>query len=197
MEKYIDFFLKNPSLILSGLTALYVFLTFLILFHMRKEREDLRRPYIQISTYLRERAVECLLIKNVGQIAAEDVIFLLDKDFFQYGKPDRNIKEFPMFSRGIKSIPPNNEYHIDLAQYQLFFSEDRDENMIPTSFTITCTYSYKTYLFRKKKIKEETNIDIGATRNTTLPPSDLPMELKELSKKLSELISLLKRSQRP
>jgi len=200
MDKYIGIFLQNPLLTLSGLTALYVFLTFLILIHMRKEREDLRRPYIQINSYARERSLECLLIKNVGQTAAEDVRFLLDKDFFQYGKPERNIREFPLFTSGIKSIPPNNEYHIGLAQYQLFFSEDRDENIIPTSFSITCTYSYKTYLFKKKKIKEKTTIDVEATRKTLLPSRDLPLELKELnkelSKKLSELISLLKRSQR-
>jgi len=193
MEKYLNFILQYPTLILSGLTAVYVFLTFMILNQMRNEREELRRPYIQIRSYLRERAVECLQIKNVGQTAAEDVKFILDKDFFQHGDRKRNIKELPIFKNGIKSVPPKMEYYIDLAQYQLFFSKNRDENIIPTSFTITCIYSYKYYFFSKKKVKEKTTIDIESTEYTTLPPGDVPYWLGIISEKLSELIKLLKK----
>lgn len=193
MEKYFNLIIQNPTLTLSGLTAIYVFLTFMILNQMRKELDEFRRPYIQIRSYMRDRAMECLLIKNVGHTVADDVKFILDKDFFQHGDRNRNIKELPIFTDGIKSVPPQMEYYIDLALYQHFFSEDRDENIIPTSFTITCTYSYKNYFFRKKRVKEKTTIDIESTEKTTLPPGDVPYELNKISEELSKLIALLNR----
>ena len=192
MKEILCYFKQNAAFVLSILTAVYVLLTFFILIQMRKEQIASRRPYLNVRTYLRDRAVECLLIKNVGNSPAYNVKFDLDKNFYQYGKADRNIKEFPFFTDVIKSIPPKTEYHFDLAQYQLFHEKDRDDTIIPTSFTITAEYSYRSIFFRKK-VKEKTTLDMEPTYMTKIVPSDIPSELKILNDKIDELIKFLKK----
>ena len=192
MQEILYYFKQNSSFVLSILTAVYVLLTFFILIQMRKEHIASRRAYLNVRTYLRDRAVDCLLIKNIGNTPAYNVKFDLDKDFYQHGKTDRNIREFPVFTNVIESIAPRTEYHIDLAQYQLFFEEERDDNLVPTSFTITANYSYRSIFFRKK-VKERTTIDMMPTYMTKIVPSDIPSELKILNDKLDELIKVLKK----
>lgn len=191
MQEILCYFKQNSSFVLSILTAVYVLLTFSILIQMRKEQLASQRPYLNVRSYLRERTVECLLIKNVGNSPAYNVKFDLDKDFYQHGEDDRNIKEFPIFTNVIKSITPRTEYHIDLAQYQLFHERNRDDNIIPISFTITAKYSYRSIFFFKK-VKEKTTIDMKPTYMTKVVPSDIPSELKILNDKLDELIKVLK-----
>lgn len=192
MQEILCYFKQNSSFVLAILTAVYVILTFFILIQMRKEQIESRRPYLNVRTYLRDRAVECLLIKNVGNSPAYKVKFDLDKNFYQHGKADRNIKEFPFFTDVIKSISPRTEYHFDLAQYQLFHEKDRNDNIIPTSFTITAKYSFRSIFFRKK-VKEKTTIDMKPTYMTKIVPSDILSELKILNDKIGELVNLLKK----
>lgn len=190
MQEILYYFKQNSSFVLSILTAVYVLLTFFILIQMRKVQIASRRPYLNVRTYLRERGIECLLIKNVGNTPAYNVKFDLDKDFHQYGRADDNIRDFPIFTNVIKSIPPKFEYHIDLAQYMLFHQKDRDEAIIPLSFTITAKYSYRSIFFRKK-VREKTMIDMKPTFRTQIVPYDIPSELKILNDNLVKLIKLL------
>lgn len=192
MQEILYYFKQNSSFVLSILTAVYVLLTFFILIQMRKVQIESRRPYLNVRTYLRERAIECLLIKNEGNAPAYNVKFDLDKDFYRYGKTDYNIRDFPFFTDVIKSIPPRQEYHFDLAPYQLFHKADRDESIIPLSFTIKAKYSYRSIFFRKRVI-EKTMIDMKPTFRTMVSiPHDIPSELKILNDKIVELIKVLK-----
>ena len=58
INQILEFLKENPSIIIAFLTFIYVFLTFLILRQMRKEREELRRPYILIRDYLHLDLIE-------------------------------------------------------------------------------------------------------------------------------------------
>lgn len=192
MQEILCYFKQNSSFVLSILTAVYVFLTFFILNQMRKDQIASRRPYLNVRSYLRDRAVECLLIKNVGNSPAYNVKFDIDRDFYQHGKKDRNIREFPIFTNVIKSIAPRTEYHIDLAQYQLFHEKNRNEILIPISFTITAKFSYRSIFFLKT-VEEKTTIDMKPTYMTKVVPADIPSELKILNDKLEKLIEILKK----
>lgn len=192
MQEILCYFKQNSSFVLSILTAVYALLTLFILIQMRKDQIASRRPYFNIRCYLRDRAVECLLIENVGNSPAYNVKFDLDRDFYQHGKEDRNIKEFPIFTNVIKSIAPRTSYHIDLAQYQLFHEKNRNDSIIPISFTITAKFSYRSMFFLKT-VEEKTTIDMKPTYMTKIVPSDIPSELKILNDKLDELIKILKK----
>jgi len=159
---------------------------------MRKDQIASRRPYLNVRSYLRDRAVECLLIKNVGNSPAYNVKFDIDRDFYQHGKTDRNIREFPIFTNVIKSIAPRTEYHIDLAQYRLFHERNRNEILIPISFTITAKFSYRSIFFLKT-VEEKTIIDMKPTYMTKVVPADIPSELKILNDNLDKLIKILKK----
>jgi len=192
MQEILCYFKQNSSFVLSILTAVYVFLTFFILNQMRKDQIASRRPYLNVRSYLRDRAVECLLIKNVGNSPAYNVKFDIDRDFYQHGKTDRNIREFPIFTNVIKSIAPRTEYHIDLAQYRLFHERNRNEILIPISFTITAKFSYRSIFFLKT-VEEKTIIDMKPTYMTKVVPADIPSELKILNDNLDKLIKILKK----
>lgn len=192
MENILSFLNKYSQLLLILITTIYVFLTYKILKNIKKEREDRMRPYIHIREYLKFSFIECLLIKNVGKTAAKNVSFQLDKDIYQYGDTQRNIKDLSLFKEGVKFFPPEAEYHINLAQYQLFFKEDRDrnENVLPLIFKITSTYSYDIYGFKKntKTVKEETIIDIKSTYKTNIPSNEIANEIKELRSEISKFM---------
>jgi len=171
-------------------TTVYVILTLFILIQMRKERIAYSRPYINVRTYTRDRAIECLLIKNVGKTAAINVKLDLNRDLFQYGDVTRNIRTYPIFRREIRSIPPSTEYHVDLAQYQLFHENTRDDNIVPVSFEITARYSFRS-IFRLRTVMEKTDIDMVPTYLTQVPPGDVPSELKMLNDNLKKIIEKL------
>ncbi len=157
----------------------------------QEESEAQRRPYIQIRTYNRLGAIACLLIKNVGKTSAINVRFEIDHDIFQYGKQERNIKDFPLFREGAKSIPPETEYHIDIAQYQLFFADDQDKTdmpKLPSIFKITCSYS-----FFGKNVKEETVIDIKSARNTLAVSGEIAYRLNEIKGEITKIGNVLKK----
>jgi len=208
MQNVINFLHEYSGLLLAFVTFVLVIITGLYAYWtrriaqsneklikaMQEEHEAQRRPYIQIRTYDRLEAIVCLLIKNVGKTAARNVKFEIDQDIFQYGKPERNIKEFPLFKDGAEAIPPETEYHIDLAQYQLFFTEEQDERKItklPLLFKITCTYS-----FFDKNVKEETVIDIKSTRKTAVATNEIAYRLKEMKEELAKIRTEMKNLKR-
>lgn len=205
MENVISFLNEYSGLVLAFATLVLVFVTGFYAYWtsriarsndklikaMQEEHEAQRRPYIQIRTYDRLEAVVCLLIKNVGRTAARNVKFEIDQDIFQYGKPERNIKEFPLFKDGAEAIPPETEYHIDLAQYQLFFTDEQDKAKmpkLPSIFKITCIYS-----FFDKTVKEETVIDIKSTRHTAVVTNEIAYRLKEIKKEITMIIKEMKK----
>ncbi len=204
MQNVVNFLCEYSGLLLALVTFVLVIITGLYAYWtrriaqsneklikaMQEEHEAQRRPYIQIRTYDRLEAIVCLLIKNVGKTAARNVKFEIDQDIFQYGKPERNIKEFPLFKDGAEAIPPETEYHIDLAQYQLFFADEQDKEempKLPSIFKITCIYS-----FFDKSVKEETVIDIKSTRKTVLATNIVAYRLKEIKEEVAKIIKEIK-----
>jgi hypothetical protein len=158
---------------------------------MKKEREELRRPYIQIREYVYMNALERILIKNVGKTAAKSVRFELDRDIFQFGDLQRNIKALSIFENGVEYFPPEMEYHINIAEYQRFFEETRNEYSPPLEFKIICTYFYDSFslLKKRKMVREETIIDITSTFKTNFAPNPIAEEIQELRKTIEKLIT--------
>lgn len=189
MKNFIFELNKYSPLILALITLIYVLLTYQMLKINKKtinaikeQNESHFRPYIQIRTYVRNHAIY-LLIKNIGKSIANNVKFVIDQDIFQHGKPERNIREFPLFKEGVETIPPDQEYHIVLAIYTLFF-KDENNKKLPVKFQITCSYS-----FFNKTVKEKHIIDIKSYQKTADITDEIVEQLKELNKNIKDINS--------
>lgn len=179
---YLD---KYSNMLLAIITGAYALLTYLVLRNTKNEHESIMRPYILIRNITREGMIEGLLIKNVGKTAAWAVKFNLDKDIFQYKKPERNIKEYDLFKNGTSCIPPEAEYYIDLSPYQDFFEKDKTIYSPPSKIEIRCEYWYKSISFRKKRknVSELTIIDFQSSLNTTVLRNEIAEAIRNLGKK--------------
>jgi len=171
--------------ILVLITGFYAWVTFKmlkanesVLFEMQTQREDLIRPYVDISiSMFPDNPVFYLKIINSGKMAAKNLKLTLDRDFFKIGekKESNNLRNYNIFNNSIDSFSPNSEILFMLAQGFKVFAENADETVLPKSFKITASYQYS-----NKNVTEETNIDLTPYLGSLQPYDSLVTKLKEI-----------------
>lgn len=136
------------SLILVIVTGIYVALTWRIagankgmLDNIREQYRDSLRPVIFPSLQVREQVVLVLVFANTGRSPAYRVCIGLDRDFFQFAEPQRNIRDFYIFNHEIPVLAPGTEFPIDLAQGFNLDVERDGQNLTPTTFNVTVAYA--------------------------------------------------------
>jgi hypothetical protein len=121
--------------ILAFITAIYAWLTYKILQVMRKQSEDLTRPYITIQPYIIPNKHNIYLkIHNTGKTAAENLKLVSSKNI---GFLEKNIAGFP----------PGME----LVFHVCSLGDTKDFDHV----SITATYESN-----NKKLTEETIVDL-------------------------------------
>jgi hypothetical protein len=136
------------SLVLVLVTGVYVLLTWRIanankgmLDNIREQYRDSLRPVIFPSLQVRDQIVLRLVISNSGRSPAYRVRVGLDRDFFQFADPHRNIRGFNIFNKEIPVFAPGTEFPIDLAQGFNLDKDHEGQNITPSTFNVTVSYA--------------------------------------------------------
>ena len=176
------------SLILVIVTGVYVLLTWRIanankgmLDNIREQYRDSLRPVVFPSLQVRDQVVLALAITNSGKSPAYRVRVQIDRDFFQFAEPTRNIRDFPLFNQEIPVFAPGAEIPIDLAQGFNLNKEHEDRNITPSKFNVTVTYAS-----RDQEFEETVPIDIGPYFETHHPKS-IGEWLGEIEKQIKKI----------
>lgn len=181
---------RYSNIILAILTGIYVYVTYKILNankaliqRMVLESEEQKRAYINIRASDRAKAIVFLIIKNIGKTAAKNIKFKLDKDIKRFGNRE-NLKDIPLFKEGVTFFPPESEYQIDVAQFWLFFPDEKNNNreVLPSEFKITCTYETLGKIYT-----EETIIDIKSTYKMNYMMDEGVVKLEDIANKLNSI----------
>src|SRR5690242_11750012 len=89
------------SVVLTGVTAYYAFLTWRLVQENRELREEHSRPQVAITTSLHEAHINIvhLVIENIGHGPAYEVRFETNRDFKM--SRQRSLREVGIFKSGI------------------------------------------------------------------------------------------------
>ncbi|EDU5377879.1 hypothetical protein CYN45_004927 [Salmonella enterica subsp. enterica serovar Inverness] len=175
--------------ILVFITGIYAYLTYQMskisersVQIMNEQTEAMSRPYIVIQPIVRPHS-PCLYLKiyNSGKTPALNVRLELDKDFYQFDEPNRNLKNTSSFTSTFDSFAPSQELFFALGQGWIIFGESK--NSLPQKFTITATYSYM-----DKEIVEKNNIDLSPFMQSEGERNPIVEELERIRKTQEKLI---------
>lgn len=171
--------------ILVIITGFYAWVTFKmlkanenVLIEMKKQRDDLFRPYIDISIAMfPDNPIFYLKVVNSGKTAAKQLKLSLDKDFYKVGeqKEGNNIREYNIFKNTIDSLSPNTVILLMLAQGFVVFGENSSESITPKTFTVTATYEVNNNV-----VTEKTEIDLHPFLGCILPHDPIVSKLKDI-----------------
>ena len=140
---------------------------------MNEQTEAMSRPYIIIQPMVRPHSQFLYLkIYNSGKTPALNVKLELDKDFYQFDEPTKNLKETSVFTSTIDSLAHNQELFFALGLGWVIFRESK--NPLPQQFTITATYSYM-----NKEVVEKNNIDLSPFIQSEGEKNPIVEELKK------------------
>ncbi|MGX4181778.1 hypothetical protein [Escherichia coli] len=181
--------------ILVIITGIYAFLTYKMsrisertAQIMNEQTEAMSRPYIIIQPMVRPHSQFLYLkIYNSGKTPALNVELELDKDFYQFDEPTKNLKETSIFTSTIDSLAPNQELFFALGQGWVIFGESK--NPLPQQFTITATYSYM-----NKEVVEKNNIDLSPFMQSEGEKNPIVEELERIRKIQEKLIKVSNKS---
>jgi hypothetical protein len=151
---------------------------------MQAQSEANSRPYIGVSPFVfRGGHMIYLRIENDGRTAASNLVLAVDKDFFTWSNPKKNLRSFRVFSHPIQSFPPGSRIVIALGTYgQVFCDGPGHEHGMPREFSITATYTFGSTTYT-----ETTAIDLNQFFNTEPDPDPNVEQLKKIVEALQQL----------
>jgi hypothetical protein len=175
------------NLLLAGISAVYVALTYKILREsrfsvslMRQQIENTTRPYIVVDVFnFVGSPLLKLRIRNLGTSVANNLQLTLDKSFERIDK--RDMKDLAAFNAPIPAFAPRSELVFDLGLAQDIFGNVARK---PTDFTIIASYD-----FGDKNVTEATRIDLHMFHGAAANPEPLVQKLDAIGKALVKLSS--------
>ncbi len=174
--------------ILVVVTGVYAYLTYKMsnmsersVQMMKEQTEAMSRPYLIVQPIVRPHTPFLYLkIYNSGKTPALNVKLELDKDFYQFDEPDKNLKKASAFSSIFDSFAPNQELFFALGQGWLIFGESN--NSLPEQFVVTVSYSYM-----GKEVIEKNHIDLRPFSQSEGERNPIVEELEKIRKAQEKL----------
>lgn len=175
--------METLTAILVVVTGIYAYLTYRMskmsersVQLMNEQMEAMSRPYLIIQPMIRPHTTFLYLkIYNSGKTSAINVKLELDKDFYQFDEPGRNLKNTSVFSQEFDSFAPNQELLFALGQGWLIFGESK--NSLPLQFSVTATYNYM-----NKRVVEKNFIDLRPFLQSEGEKNPIVEELEKMRK---------------
>jgi hypothetical protein len=172
------------------ITAFYAWVTFRIMkanertvAAMGSQIELATRPYVALGLVtIPNSNMFCLRVANTGKTGAENLRLTLDRDFCQFGKAEKNLRDMTAFQEPIQQLPPGTEIVFGLAMGPQFVGDALNEALTPPVFSITATYSYG-----DRTVTEVTTIDARPYRDSMSPPSAVATELRGIKEHLKKM----------
>jgi hypothetical protein len=173
------------------ITGFYAWVTFRIMranertvAAMSDQIESVTRPYVDVGLLTVPNShLFYLRVTNSGKTGARNVRLVLDRDFYQYGRPNGiNLREVVAFHEPIQQLSPGSEIVFGLAMGPQLVGEQLNPALTPPVFSITATYSYG-----DKTVAEETTIDVRPYRDSMRPPSAVATELHAIQEQLEKI----------
>jgi hypothetical protein len=180
--------------VLTGLlvliTGFYAWATFKILranervvVAMSEQTEATYRPYVTVTPFLEpDNPIFFLRIANVGKTAAIDLRLTLDKSFFKFGQPAKDIADFSVFTNQIDAFPAGSEIVFALAQSFVVFVNGGNNPQCPTTFSVGAKYRYGA-----KTVEETHLIDLRPYLNADVPQDPYVRKLKDVNETLAKI----------
>lgn len=156
---------------------------------MHEQAAAIARPYVTITPFLElDNPIFYLRISNIGKTAAKDLKLSMNKPFYEFGdKKKKATYPNAIFSRILLSLFPSAEIIFPLAQSFIIFSENANNDVVPSSFVVTAEYSYA-----DKRVKETNEIDLRAYLGATVPQDAYVRKLKSINDSIENIAKTLK-----
>jgi hypothetical protein len=173
------------------ITGFYAWVTFRIMKAnersvavMRDQIESVTRPYITVGLLtVPNNHLFYLRVTNTGKSGARDVRLVLDRDFYQYGRPNgTNLRDVVAFREPIQQLSPGAEIVFGLATGPQLVGDHLDPTVTPAVFSIKATYSYG-----DRTVTEVSTIDVRPYRDSMRPPSAVATELHSINEQLEKI----------
>jgi hypothetical protein len=172
-----------------GVTAVYAFLTYLILRANRATVESLQeqnvalmRPYLVVSAGPHPGSIVVVLrIVNSGRSPAENVRLSIDRAFHQFGRADEgsDLRSLHAFSNPITMLPPGTELAFHLGSTIQVLGEHTPGPM-PTEFNVSAAYQ-----FGGRSYFECTTIDLKMYLKAALLKDSQTTALEQIAKEIA------------
>ncbi len=170
------------SLILTISTVIYVVLTNRLVRESKKTRRFQESPFIVASISFNETDKKAIIlkIKNIGLGYAQNVTFLIQKDYeWVQNKP---LKERGAFKNGITSFPPNYE----LNYIVVIINKDENVNNILENEFIEFSINYENIHKEKYSHSYKLRFNEIISQGYATPPLDNEGSMVYYLKKISE-----------
>jgi hypothetical protein len=150
---------------------------------MRAQYESFVAPVVTVTILLKHSTVICMKIKNAGHSSAKHLKLSIDKDFYQFGKleKDKNIRNFPTFQRAIPSFSPGEEIFFMLSQGSNLGKLDEGREITPLEFTVDVQFE-----FGKQTFAHRHEIDLRVYMKTSQDKSEILDEMEKIRKVLEK-----------
>ena len=139
-------------------------------------------PLVNFDIKIKHSVMIYFEISNIGKVPAKDVRFS-----FSIESPWRNEnRKPPIFSKGIKYLPPGRVFRIFFHTAQEIFSDDKK---ISTEFDVSATYFHPEI---NQEITDEFHIDFNDFLHTDAAETELYQHGEKIGKSINSLVSEIK-----
>ncbi|UJX41097.1 hypothetical protein K9F62_20860 [Desulfovibrio sp. JY] len=195
ISDYTNLGILLATLIAAIVAGLYTYFTYKMLDTMKKQYIDTNKPKMHVTIETDTKSsMFYLVIRNIGNGIASDVLFSIDKDFYAFSnkRDDHNIKTYRPFSNMMAYMPPGDEYVYYLDQAWNIVSDDKHsaegkKPINPHTFNVSVSYIYNDI-----NCIESYTIDLRNYIKTTKSPSRLIREFEKLNAQMEELVKKIK-----
>lgn len=147
------------------------------------------RPFViaKLGTYA--GVVFSLEIENIGQSPASNLTLNIDKDFFQFGEKQNNIRSLEAFNRVVPNFAPGEKMVFLLSQGFNMDNVENGNDLTPHKFTIKVRYQFQDHDYDESYlIDTEHYSGVLALKGQHDLLSDIATHLKEISTGLKSLV---------
>jgi len=145
-------------------------------------------PLVYLDIEIRHGVIIDLVVRNIGKITAEDVVFEFSRELFQGNEKP------PIFVRGIKYFPPGRTFRIMYNTFQEILAK---KDSIPSDFDVTVRYFHPEI---GQRISDTFHVDLMDYMHTSVTESEIYEHgrkvedaIKNLTKEINRLSQSLSR----
>jgi hypothetical protein len=111
----------------------------------------------------------------------------LDKSFFKFGQPTRDIAGFSVFNNQIDAFPAGSEIVFALAQSFVVFANGGENPQCPTTFSVGARYRYG-----GKTVEEMHLMDLRPYLHADIPQDPYIRKLKDVNETLTKIAAAVR-----
>lgn len=151
-----------------------------------RNRRRIVPPLVNVDIHIRRRLIVYLTISNIGEQAAEDVVFELPSELLSWAEEQKA----KLFTNGIKYFPPKRLYNF---RYGFTNALLQPNSKNPSQFDIRVSYRHPEV---GQRISDEFHVDLLDYWGSYMPESEIHEQGKEITEAIKKLTGAVEKLDR-